>query len=655
MWWWSALADAAPRHTEDEEVARLYAAARAAELPADPIDFPLGEVLGIADLHAHQFSEHGFGGRAVFDHYPCSGEVHGLQPSFEKLVGLIQPERENKPLIERPEQVRALADSSVIESLLSHEQRSVVLQPAFDSWAHEQYAEEHLELAVAGGLRLMVVSAMSNTVLCAMTEGLEKSGSSCADADNIPGEIVDAWRFEREHADWYRVALDPVDANHTMAAGRLAVLLSTEGSDLVAGRARGGLLRPGDLRRELADDDPAPDGVIERLAGMGVRVWQGVHEWNSWAGAAAIQHAELFQGGYSLMRRRIRPPSRISILDIAGPFFGFRMAQGTLATWPMPAEITEDPRMGPYVRNSDGLTPLGGALVRDAVREGMIVDIVHLGELAADQVRVLLDGVPYILSHETVRAPTLRPRFEWEYQASDATLADLARRGGVYGLLPSGERSAMDPEWVDRMCPGSSASFAQSLLHVGRSGVVPAFGTDMNGAATMLFPRVKHPRACGAQTDPDAALQYARRMQRWAPTTESRPYAESGLAHAGLLPSLLADVRVLQGGPEPVSRRARPPVWATFLSAQRTVDVWFASQGHDHWWTEDGPRPAGDLDRCVQAALGAPVRCDQPSAYVLEVIDRLSTYGAGAGAPAYQQVDQQTFEDPTLPIWETKR
>ena len=75
-----------------------------------------------------------------------------------------------------------------------------------------------------------------------------------------------------------------------------------------------------------------------------------------------------------------------------------------------------------------GLTPFGVALLKEARRLGMIVDVSHLNDVALDDVLRLHDG-PVIASHSNSRAlcPVAR-------NLTDDQIKRLAARGGVVGL-----------------------------------------------------------------------------------------------------------------------------------------------------------------------------------------------------------------------------
>jgi microsomal dipeptidase-like Zn-dependent dipeptidase len=84
---------------------------------------------------------------------------------------------------------------------------------------------------------------------------------------------------------------------------------------------------------------------------------------------------------------------------------------------------------------SEGLTPLGRALVQAMVDEGILVDITHMGAQSIQDVFALLDArdlageIPVIATHMAYRFGGL------EYSFDDDTVKRVAARGGLLGLI----------------------------------------------------------------------------------------------------------------------------------------------------------------------------------------------------------------------------
>lgn len=145
---------------------------------------------------------------------------------------------------------------------------------------------------------------------------------------------------------------------------------------------------------------------------------------------------------------------------------GSRYAQGNGA----------DTNQGP------GLTPLGRELVNEIDRLGVLHDVSHLSDRALDE---LLDATParVVASHSNCRALIARaddPR-NWQRHLTDASIREIARRGGVIGVnlfspfllrgSPQDQRAGIDDAiaHIQRVC-----ELTGSHLHVG-------LGSDADG------------------------------------------------------------------------------------------------------------------------------------------------------------------------------
>lgn len=121
-----------------------------------------------------------------------------------------------------------------------------------------------------------------------------------------------------------------------------------------------------------------------------------------------------------------------------------------------------------------GLTDLGFQLLKAMRRRGVILDLSHMAQQAVEDAFAVWRG-PTMASHSNARA--LLPG---DRQVADATVAEVARRGGVVGvsfykghLRPDGERS-----------PAGLDDVVRHLVHHARAAGGPehvALGTDLDG------------------------------------------------------------------------------------------------------------------------------------------------------------------------------
>jgi microsomal dipeptidase-like Zn-dependent dipeptidase len=164
-----------------------------------------------------------------------------------------------------------------------------------------------------------------------------------------------------------------------------------------------------------------------------------------------------------------------------------------------------------------------------------------------------------------------------ELQTPRATLAAIRDLGGVVGVTTNpgrlfrGEGGAFADE-----CPTSSESVASALGYAvaqmgGQGGV--GLGTDFNGFAAQTAPRFGA-HACGDRGTPDrrAELSYPYEDYFGEPTPCTRAgerdfdFNRDGLAHYGLLPDLIADMKLVGASAQVID--------VVFSSARAYVEMW---------------------------------------------------------------------------------
>src|SRR5262249_53789425 len=120
---------------------------------------PDAEVFGFADLHTHEFSNLGFGGKLVFGQAFASGGLSAALPVCNSLHGFSGFDD--------------IVGNILRESPFGHPTGGY---PNFDGWpwwrdyTHQQMYVDWVRRAYEGGLRLIVVHAVNNPIL-GMVEG----------------------------------------------------------------------------------------------------------------------------------------------------------------------------------------------------------------------------------------------------------------------------------------------------------------------------------------------------------------------------------------------------------------------------------------------------------------------------------------------------
>lgn len=123
--------------------------------------------------------------------------------------------------------------------------------------------------------------------------------------------------------------------------------------------------------------------------------------------------------------------------------------------------------------NKGGLTPLGAAVVRQAEKRGMIIDVAHSSPAAyADVLKIATR--PIVVSHGGVKGTCDTPR-----NLSDDQLRALAANGGVVGI----------GYWDAAICQPTPDATAKAILHAVKVAGVDhvGLGSDYDGATTVGF------------------------------------------------------------------------------------------------------------------------------------------------------------------------
>ncbi|MEM6931226.1 MAG: hypothetical protein AAF602_30120, partial [Myxococcota bacterium] len=562
-------------------------AAKMQQLTSDPLPFLLGDRLAFADTHAHAMAKQAFEGRLVWGDdvagdlslRECERRAHGLAGAFGTVASIV---------------AFADGDAALTDGARHRKRHGFVSTgsdknftdwPAFGTWAHQQYNERQLDRAREGGLGLLVASAVNNEVLCGLGKGDERQiQNQCTDSRNVIAQLERAWQVDHERPTT-EIALTPGHANHIMAQGHLAMVLSFEASDLFA-CPPSQTDDPSAWQFCIAESGDVP-AVVGTLADQyGVRSVQPLHEWNSNLGGAAF-HLPFLQGAYvlAIRGRNKGDVDRVGSLAALGRYVkSLRGKSRDPARWPMKGRPHAADGELLWVENELGLTTLGRAFVAEVAERGLLLDAAHMSHRSVRDTLSTLDalaetgrvpeGYPLFVSHARVRALSYSKPQKREYEASRELLTEIRTRGGQFGLRTSGEPTKTwtlgDSARVEDDCFGSSKTFAQSYLFVaGELGLRPALGTDMNGAVGQVRPRFVNERrfpkskrwACSADNKAGA-----RRLQQQAQREDSRTntaFDFRGLAHVGLEPQVLADLANV--GVDPV---------ATWASADQFVDMW---------------------------------------------------------------------------------
>jgi microsomal dipeptidase-like Zn-dependent dipeptidase len=375
--------------------------------------------------------------------------------------------------------------------------------PRWDTIAHQQSWEGWLRKAHQGGMSLVTVSLVSNEFLCKALP-YQNIKRPCDEMADVEVQLQMARDFDAR-TDWAEIALSPAHARQIIGAGKLAIVLSIEVSKLFGTK---------DWRAEL-----------NRFYSLGVRSIQPVHQLDNRFGGAAL-HNVVFQAAQFMENCHVDYDC-----DTTGAGFTLGFDVDTSC------------------RNTKGLTAEGKALVQEMMAKGMLIDMAHMSERAVQDTFALAQAntyYPLYISHGHFRE-VMNPKLAANEKTTPASVVRYLRQtGGIFGLRTAHDETRTYTRTpIANSCQGSSRSFAQAY-EFGRLGLkVPmAFGADLNGFIQQTRPRFGLYGACSAGFQAEADAQ-AKTQRTSGPARLGTDFDRYGLAHVGLLPDLVRDLKQL--------------------------------------------------------------------------------------------------------------
>jgi microsomal dipeptidase-like Zn-dependent dipeptidase len=554
--------DAAPiRFFPRDGCAEFPEATLDAEGRVEPPRFADGSVFGFVDTHSHILSNFGFGGGGIFHGAPFHplGVEHALSDCSR-----FHGNEGRKDLFgfgfENP-------DANPFDFLLSFAtgelpffNHATAGWPEFTEWPSAHFSSTHqvqyykwLERAYLGGLRLVVLHATSNQIICDLLkgEGIQPTRYECNDMVAVDRILRESYALQ-DYVDaqeggpgrgWFRIVKSPAEARLVIRGGKMAVVLGIETSNLF------------DCFLVPSPEHPACTAAdvvekLDRYRELGVRAIFPVHKYDNAFSAGDGQKFFIELGNFAQTGHfgNFTPdcdPSVPSVFDRGASSFpglnqpradyfapppndmsGF--ADDPIATLLPFLGLLLQPANGQEVCQQAGLTPLGELLIREMMKRGMIIEVDHLPRRS------------YRRAYELLA--------ENDYPA--AGTHGLNNRGALYrlgGVSATSLGRCRNPNVPATMDDG----FQARIQEIEDNGGFPAegFGFDLNGFAGAPGPRFGPNTVCGSvpQSDPVTYpfRSYAGDVTFHEPFVGSRKldFNREGLVHIGLVPELIEDVR----------------------------------------------------------------------------------------------------------------
>ncbi len=357
-------------------------------------------------------------------------------------------------------------------------------RPHFAHWpSHESIAHQqmwHGHLRQAfEGGMKLMVVSLAESNFLCRHTPANRRKYKCDEMASVHRQLDKLAAFTSNHSNWLGIARTAADARRLISQNKLALVIAVEVSNLFPS---------GNVNAQL-----------DQLYAKGVRSLQIVHHHNNrFSGAAPIQRL-------------------VSIVN-------------TLETLALGKEISRinDVSCGTNCDgdtrvNTLGLKNEGAALVNAMMDRGMLVDVAHVSRKSFKQIHSIMSqrsNYPIFYSHAHLFDSIHSSEARNEKYIKPDEIQLINQTGGMVGLRTGLERAVAHGSNVANTCDGSIRSFAQSLMAGVDQGLNIGLGADLNGFITQMRPRCRR--------DSDSA---------------TREVQNKGLAHVGLLPELIRDLR----------------------------------------------------------------------------------------------------------------
>jgi microsomal dipeptidase-like Zn-dependent dipeptidase len=501
---------------------------------------PDGTVFGYAETHMHLGGSEALGGRlgygrpfhryGIIEALDNCAVDHGPNGTLDALDAIVNPNRNFLP----PHATQGW--------------------PTFRDWpargsqTHHQTYYLWLKRAWMGGLRFMMNHLVANEVICQIWPLKEHDCDEMASIElqrQLVLELQDYIDAQEggPGKGFFRIVSDPRTARRVIEDGKMAVVLGTENEKIFG---CGEFLDQPECTTEHIDAE------LDRWYDLGLRAIFPIHLFDNAIGGTRLTDDValnvVYQGGNILETGHpyatipceeadATPPGEAPVASRG--IFDFVLAQVTGLPPPVP------PLTG-CLENARGLTDLGDYFVRGMVDRGIMIETDHAGTLSRKR---MLD----IAAEKGVGVLSGHTGF-----VSDARdTRRILQVGGIVSNLPD-DPTPMTLDFIQQLAAAHREVFGDTRRFA------TGLGSDINGIHVQAAPRadaaerpLKYPF-----TSYDGRVVFERQV------TGERVFDlnTDGVAHYGLYPDYLADLRQLPGGEEAMQY--------LFRSAEAYLQFW---------------------------------------------------------------------------------
>lgn len=392
--------------------------------------------------------------------------------------------------------------------------------PAYDSLTHQQNYYAWVERAWRAGQRVMVTNLTTNGLICSLLP----RDRGCDEMDSIRLQAAKTYEMQDyidalyggEGRGFFRIVTSSEQAREVIRNGKLAVVLGVETSE------------PFGCKQVLdvpQCDKEDIDRGLDELYGMGVRSMFLCHKFdNALCGVR-------FDSGTT------------GIAVNAGQF----LSTGTVwKTEECTGPQHDNPTYAGGARcNVRGMTELGEYAMRGMMDRSMMIELDHMSVKAADRAFEILESASYpgaLSSHSWMDA-------DWTER--------LYRLGGFAAIYDFGSK-----EFVEKA--GETAGLREKY------GVGLGYGSDFNGVGGWPAPRGDD--APDKVVYPYRSFDGGSVIDRQVTGERTWDVNTDGVAHAGLIPDWIQDIRNVGG---------ESVVEDMFRGAESYLETWGAAES----WT----------------------------------------------------------------------
>ncbi|KAJ3129588.1 hypothetical protein HK100_008520 [Physocladia obscura] len=415
-----------------------------------------GTIVGVMDMHMHLTAGYAFGGEMhCGDAWALGGMQDALPSSCDghksDTIGAL---------------LQGVLGGTSITNASGYGYPSFSEWPTYNSVLHEQAYFRGIERAYLSGVRVINALLVANRVICDI---FPYKDMSCGEMDQIRAQYTFLTQLQ-DYVDalsggsglgWFRIVTTPAQVRTITAAGKLAVLIGVENSEIFGCSQA----------NATACTEAVVDAGLDELQAMGVTGFFPVHKFDNAFGGTRmdpgaagvfINLGNLVSSGHwweleNCTSSAVDQPQSLTSNDFAN-FLDFGITSipdGTI----LPVYHT-----GPAC-NIRGLTDIGAYLVQQMIQRGMIVHIDHMSVKTANMTLNLL---------QTSKYPGTLSEHSWaDYAMVDRVLAV----GGVVGIYGFNSTEFVQRWQLYRSLPHGSAVTAIGL------------GSDVNGLAVQPPPR----------------------------------------------------------------------------------------------------------------------------------------------------------------------